>query len=159
QEREKNEQMKEQMNEQRKRDLEEQELDDHHWCAPLELQHWLQLTYERERIAFEKKQKAAREQFAQAREMCEKLNHQRRSLMGVFASVHGKMDTVDQSISRARTILEEVTHELSEKNQRWKNIEILSGCSITVNAGIQTLELMLRPQLNGRPHSTYAPSI
>lgn len=155
QEREKNEQMKEQM----KRGLEEAEMEDHHWSAPLELQHWLQLTYERERIAFEKKQIAAREQFAQAREMCEKLNHQRRSLMGVLASVHGKMDNVDQSISRARTILEEVTQELSEKNQRWKHIEILAGCSITTNAGLHTLELMLRPQLNGRPHSTYAPSI
>lgn len=154
-EREKNEQMREQM----KRGLEEAELDDQHWCAPVELQHWLQLTYERERIAFEKKQIAAREQFAQAREMCEKLNHQRRSLMGVLASVHGKMDNVDQHISRARTILEEVTHELGEKNQRWKNIEILAGCSITTNAGLHTLELMLRPQLNGRPHSTYAPSI
>ncbi|XP_064098619.1 stromal interaction molecule homolog [Macrobrachium nipponense] len=155
QEREKYEQMKEQM----QRGLEEAEMEDHHWSAPLELQHWLQLTYERERIAFEKKQIAAREQFAQAREMCEKLNHQRRSLMGVLASVHGKMDNVDQSISRARTILEEVTQELGEKNQRWKHIEILAGCSITTNAGLHTLELMLRPQLNGRPHSTYAPSI
>ncbi|XP_068240560.1 stromal interaction molecule homolog isoform X4 [Palaemon carinicauda] len=154
QEREKNEQMKEQM----KRGLEEAEMEDH-WCAPTELQHWLQLTYERERLAFEKKQIAAREQFSQAREICEKLNHQRRSLMGVLASVHGKMDNVDQSISRARTILEEVTQELSEKNQRWKHIEILAGCSITTNAGLHTLELMLRPQLNGRPHSTYAPSI
>lgn len=39
------------------------------WRAPIDLQHWLQLTYERERIAFEKKQSGAREQFSQAREM------------------------------------------------------------------------------------------
>ncbi|XP_069173268.1 stromal interaction molecule homolog isoform X22 [Procambarus clarkii] len=160
-EREKNEMMKEQM----KRGLEEAELDDHHWSAPVDLQHWLQLTYERERIAFEKKQGAAREQFTMARELCEKLNRQRRSLMGMLASVHGKMDNVDQSISQAsielsfRTIMEEVTQELREREQRWRNIEILAGCSITTNAGIHTLELMLRPQVNGRPHSTYAPSI
>lgn len=52
-----------------KRGLEEAELEDHHWSAPIDLQHWLQLTYERERIAFEKKQSAAREQFSQAREL------------------------------------------------------------------------------------------
>ncbi|KAK8743422.1 hypothetical protein OTU49_001439, partial [Cherax quadricarinatus] len=154
-EREKNEIMKEQM----KRGLEEAELEDHHWSAPIDLQHWLQLTYERERIAFEKKQCAAREQFTMARELCEKLNRQRRSLMGMLASVHGKMDNVDQSISQARTIMEEVTQELREREQRWRNIEILAGCTITTNAGIHTLELMLRPQVNGRPHSTYAPSI
>ncbi|XP_071526231.1 uncharacterized protein Stim isoform X3 [Panulirus ornatus] len=154
-EREKNEIMKEQM----KRGLEEAELEDHHWSAPIDLQHWLQLTYERERIAFEKKQSAAREQFSQARELCEKLNRQRRSLMGMLASVHGKMDNVDQSISQARTIMEEVTQELREREQRWRNIEILAGCTITTNAGLHTLELMLRPQVNGRPHSTYAPSI
>lgn len=33
---------------------------------------------------------------------CEKLNRQRRSLMGIMASVHGKMDNVDQAISQAR---------------------------------------------------------
>ncbi|XP_042208782.1 stromal interaction molecule homolog isoform X13 [Homarus americanus] len=153
-EREKNEMMMEQM----KRG-QEAELEDHHWSAPLDLQHWLQLTYERERIAFEKKQGAAREQFSQAKDLCEKLNRQRRSLMGMLASVHGKMDNVDQSISQARTIMEEVTHELREREQRWRNIEILAGCSITTNAGLHSLELMLRPQVNGRPHSTYAPSI
>ena len=54
--------------EQMKRGL-EAEMDDQQWCAPVELQHWLQLSFERERIAFEKKQIAAREQFTQAREM------------------------------------------------------------------------------------------
>ncbi|XP_042859070.1 stromal interaction molecule homolog [Penaeus japonicus] len=155
QEREKNEQMKEQI----KRGLEEAELEDRHWSAPLDLQHWLQLTYERERMAFEKKQRGAREQFTQARDLCEKLNRQRRSLIGMIASVNGKMENIDQSISQARTIMEEVTQELRERDQRWRNIEILAGCSITTNAGLHALELMLRPQVNGRPHSTYAPSI
>ncbi|XP_063606945.1 stromal interaction molecule homolog isoform X8 [Penaeus indicus] len=142
-EREKNEQMKEQMK----------------WSAPRDLQHWLQLTYERERLAFEKKQRGAREQFSQARDLCEKLNRQRRSLIGMIASVNGKMENIDQSISQARTIMEEVTQELREREQRWQNIEILAGCSIITNAGLHALELMLRPQVNGRPHSTYAPSI
>lgn len=39
------------------------------WSAPRDLQHWLQLTYERERLAFEKKQRGAREQFSQARDL------------------------------------------------------------------------------------------
>lgn len=39
------------------------------WAAPVALQHWLQLTYEREKLAFEKKQTGAREQFNQAREL------------------------------------------------------------------------------------------
>ncbi|XP_047495320.1 stromal interaction molecule homolog isoform X5 [Penaeus chinensis] len=142
-EREKNEQMKEQMK----------------WSAPRDLQHWLQLTYERERLAFEKKQRGAREQFSQARDLCEKLNRQRRSLIGMIASVNGKMENIDQSISQARTIMEEVTQELREREQRWQNIEILAGCSIITNAGLHALELMLRPQVNGRPHSSYAPSI
>ncbi|ROT80744.1 putative stromal interaction molecule-like, partial [Penaeus vannamei] len=142
-EREKNEQMKEQMK----------------WSAPQDLQHWLQLTYERERLAFEKKQRGAREQFSQARDLCEKLNRQRRSLLGMITSVNGKMENIDQSISQARTIMEEVTQELREREQRWQNIEVLAGCSIITNAGLHALELMLRPQVNGRPHSTYAPSI
>ena len=66
---------------------------------------------------------------------------------------------VSHFLSLLRTILEEVTQELSEKNERWRNIEMLAGCDIMKNAGLHTLELMLRPQLNGRPHSTYAPSI
>lgn len=58
------------MKEQMKRNAEDQlELTETSYCAPRALQHWLQLTYERERISFEKKQSAAREQFSQAREM------------------------------------------------------------------------------------------
>lgn len=64
-EREKNEMMMEQM----KRGFEEADHEGHAWTAPLDLQHWLQLTYERERVASVKKQSAAREQFDQAREM------------------------------------------------------------------------------------------
>ncbi|KAK4327941.1 hypothetical protein Pmani_001603 [Petrolisthes manimaculis] len=155
-EREKNEQMKEQM----KRSVEDHlELTETNYVAPPALQHWLQLTFERERIAFEKKQSAAREQFSQARELCEKLNRQRRSLMGMLASVHGKMDNVDQSISQARTIMEEVTQELREREQRWTHIEDLAGCSVTTNPGLHTLELMLRPHVNTRPHTTYGSSI
>lgn len=55
--------------EQLKREAEEADHEDHPWRAPMELQQWLQLTYERERIASVKKQSAAREQFDQAREM------------------------------------------------------------------------------------------
>lgn len=154
-EREKNEMMMEQM----KRGLEEADNEEHIWRAPMDLQLWLQLTYERERIASVKKQSSAREQFDQAREMCEKLNRQRRSLMGIMASVHGKMDNVDQAISQARTTMEEVTRELREREQRWKNIESLAGCTITNNPGLHALELRLCPPVNGPPHSTYGSSI
>ncbi|XP_045130779.1 stromal interaction molecule 2-like isoform X13 [Portunus trituberculatus] len=145
--------------EQMKKGLEEADNEDHIWRAPMDLQLWLQLTYERERIACVKKQSAAREQFDQAREMCEKLNKQRRSLMGIMASVHGKMDNVDQAISQARTTMEEVTRELREREHRWKNIEMLAGCSITNNPGLHALELRLCPPVNGPPHSTYGSSI
>uniref|UniRef100_A0A0P4WHU4 SAM domain-containing protein n=1 Tax=Scylla olivacea TaxID=85551 RepID=A0A0P4WHU4_SCYOL len=145
--------------EQMKKGLEEADNEDHVWRAPMDLQLWLQLTYERERIACVKKQSAAREQFDQAREMCEKLNKQRRSLMGIMASVHGKMDNVDQAISQARTTMEEVTRELREREHRWENIEMLAGCSITNNPGLHALELRLCPPVNRPPHSTYGSSI
>ncbi|KAG0710678.1 Stromal interaction molecule [Chionoecetes opilio] len=154
-EREKNEIMMEQM----KRGLEEADNEEHVFRAPMDLTLWLQLTYERERIASVKKQSAAREQFDQAREMCEKLNRQRRSLMGIMASVHGKMDNVDQAISQARTTMEEVTRELREREHRWKNIECLAACPITNNPGLHALELRLCPPVNGPPHSTYGSSI
>lgn len=57
------------MMEKMKRGLEEADHEEHPWRAPLELQHWLQLTYERERIACDKKQSAAQEQFDHAKEM------------------------------------------------------------------------------------------
>ncbi|KAK8407214.1 hypothetical protein O3P69_002046 [Scylla paramamosain] len=145
--------------EQMKKGLEEADNEEHVWRAPMDLQLWLQLTYERERIACVKKQSAAREQFDQAREMCEKLNKQRRSLMGIMASVHGKMDNVDQAISQARTTMEEVTRELREREHRWENIEMLAGCSITNNPGLHALELRLCPPVNRPPHSTYGSSI
>ena len=55
--------------EQMKKGREEADNEDHIWTAPMDLQLWLQLTYERERIACVKKQSSAREQFDQAREM------------------------------------------------------------------------------------------
>ena len=55
----------------------EMELEDKCWMASPVLQHWLQLTYEIESANFAAKRKAAEEQLAQAKDMCDKLNKTR----------------------------------------------------------------------------------
>ena len=58
-----------------------------------------------------------------------------------------------------RTLMEEVTAELRERDDRWHQIESLSGFTITRNIGLPALELLLRPQINGNNQTTYASSI
>ncbi|XP_044748294.1 stromal interaction molecule homolog isoform X2 [Coccinella septempunctata] len=127
----------------------EGELKDRCWAPPLALQQWLQLTYEVENRSYVKKKVIAEKQLQQAREACEKLRKKRSSLIGAFVSTHGKsIDEVDRSIVEARTALNEVTQELQERVQRWKQIEQLCGFSIMNNNGFQYLESAL--YRNGR---------
>ena len=51
----------------------EVELEDKCWMASPVLQHWLQLTYEMESASYNAKRKAAEEQLAQAKDMCDKV--------------------------------------------------------------------------------------
>jgi len=66
-------------------------------------------------------------------------------LVGSFVSTHGRsIDDVDKSILEAKTSLLELTTDLSERSQRWRQIEILTGVSIVNNPGIQTLQRLVR---------------
>ena len=123
----------------------EVELEDRCWVVPPVLQHWLQLTYEMESVVYNAKKKAAEEQLEAAKDMCEKLKRKRSSLVGAFISTHGSsIDNVDRSILEAKAALMELTKDLTERSQRWKQIEMLCGCSIINNPGITILKGMVR---------------
>jgi len=123
----------------------EDELEDKCWSASPVLQHWLQLTYEIESAAYNAKRHAAEEQLEMAKDMCEKLKKKRSSLVGAFVSTHGRsIDDVDRSILEAKTALLEVTKDLQERTARWRQIEMLCGCSIMNNAGITVLQNIVR---------------
>ena len=123
----------------------EVELEDKCWVAPLVLQHWLQLTFELESATYNAKRKAAEEQLELAKDMCEKLKKKRSSLVGAFVSTHGRsIDDVDRSILEAKTALLEVTKDLQERTERWRQIEILCGCSIMTNPGYCVLIKLVR---------------
>ncbi|CAG9762870.1 unnamed protein product [Ceutorhynchus assimilis] len=112
--------------------------------VPPGLQQWLQYTYELEQKNYDKKKVSAEKQLQQAREACEKLKKKRSSLIGAFVSTHGKaIDDVDRAIVQARSALNEVTYELQERAHRWRQIELLCGFSVMVNAGLQVLENVL----------------
>ena len=65
--------------------------------------------------------------------------------MGAFVSTHGRsIDDVDRSILEAKTALLEVTKDLQERTARWRQIEMLCGCSIMNNAGISVLQNIVR---------------
>lgn len=57
---------------------------------------------------------------------------------------------MDRSIVEARTSLNEVTQELQERVNRWKQIELLCGFNIVNNSGLQFLENTLYRGMNGR---------
>lgn len=123
----------------------EVELEDKCWVAPPVLQHWLQLTFEIENAAYNNKRRAAEEQLEMAKEMCERLKKKRSSLVGAFVSTHGRsIDDVDRSILEAKTALLEVTKDLQERTARWRQIEMLCGCSIMNNPGIAVLQNLVR---------------
>ena len=59
------------------------------------------------------------------------LNKKRSSFVGAFVSTHGRsIDDVDKSILEAKTALSEVTKDLTERSQRWR--QVLSSCSYKV---------------------------
>ena len=123
----------------------EVELEDKCWMASPVLQHWLQMTYELESQTFAAKRRAAEEQLEMAKDMCEKLKKKRSSLVGAFVSTHGRsIDDVDRSILEAKTALIEVTKDLSERSQRWRQIEMLCGCTIINNPGLVALKSLVR---------------
>ena len=129
----------------------ELELEDKCWMAPPVLQNWLQLTYELESQTYNAKRKAAEEQLELAKDMCERLKRKRSSLVGAFVSTHGRsIDDVDRSILEARTALLELTKDLTERSQRWRQIEMLCGCSIVNNPGIPVLQSLVRHVGQGR---------
>ena len=123
----------------------EVELEDKCWVAPPVLQHWLQLTYELESATYNAKKKAAESQLELAKDMCERLKRKRSSLVGAFVSTHGHgIDDVDRSILEAKSALLELTKDLTERSQRWRQIEMLCGCGITANPGIPALQSLVR---------------
>ncbi|CAN8006268.1 unnamed protein product [Ixodes hexagonus] len=123
----------------------------HGWMPPPALQHWLQLTYELELRHYNSKKAAAEKQLFAAKEGCEKLRKKRSSFMGSFRIAHGSsIDDIDNRILQAKAALSEVTKDLQERLQRWKQIERLCCFSIVNNQGLGHLETMLRGSfLNG----------
>jgi len=123
----------------------EVELEDRCWMAPTVLQHWLQLTYETESQVINNKRKSAEFQMEQAKDACEKLKRKRSSLVGAFVSTHGRsIEDVDKAILEAKTALLELTQDLSERSQRWRQIEMLTGVNIVNNPGMGALQRLVR---------------
>jgi stromal interaction molecule 1 len=111
------------------------ERNDHCWTPPQGLQQLLQYTYEIETNNYKNKRNHAERQLNEARVACEKLRKKRTSLIGAFVTTHGKtIDEVDRIISEARTAMGEVTVELSERAQRWKQIERMLSFNIINNS-------------------------
>lgn len=131
------------------------------WLPPPSLQHWLQLTHELELRHYNTKKAAAEKQLMAAKEGCEKLRKKRGSFMGSFRIAHGSsIDDIDSRILQAKAALSEVTKDLQERLQRWKQIERLCGFSIVNNQGLGSLEAMLRGSfLNGSAASSLPRSL
>merc|ERR1719431_558316 len=123
----------------------EVELDDKCWVAPTVLQHWLQLTHELEAQVYNAKREQAEGQIESAKDACEKLKRKRSSLVGAFVSTHGaSMIDVDKSIMEAKAAMLELTQDLAERSQRWRQIEMLTGVSIVTNPGLGVLQRLVR---------------
>ncbi len=54
------------------------------------------------------------------------------------------IDDVDKSILEAKTALMELTQDLSERSQRWRQIEMLTGVNIVTNPGLSSLQRLGR---------------
>jgi len=138
----------------------EVELEDRCWVAPTILQHWLQLTYELECKFFNEKRRSAELQMEIAKDACEKLKRKRSSIVGAFVSTHGRsIDDVDKSILEAKTALLELTHDLTERSRRWRQIEMLTGVSIISNPGLITLQKIVRYVGGGNKSSAMRSSV
>lgn len=123
----------------------EVELEDKCWVAPTLLQHWLQLTHELESQVYNAKRISAEGQIEMAKDACEKLKRKRSSLVGAFVSTHGRsIEDVDKSIMEAKSAMMELTQDLAERSQRWRQIEMLTGVSIVTNPGLAVLRKLVR---------------
>jgi len=123
----------------------EVELEDKCWVAPTVLQHWLQLTHELESQVYNAKRQTAENQIESAKDACEKLKRKRSSLVGAFVSTHGRsIEDVDKSIMEAKSAMTELTQDLAERSQRWRQIEMLTGVSIVNNPGLGVLQRLVR---------------
>ncbi|XP_043189307.1 stromal interaction molecule homolog isoform X2 [Amphibalanus amphitrite] len=123
----------------------EAELEDRCWNCPPALQHWLQLTYELELRAHQRKRAEAERQLEDAKLMCDKLRKKQNSLYGALVSTHGRtVNDVDTSIVHARRALLEVTEELQERTYRWRQIELICGFQVVQNPGLPYLESLTR---------------
>ncbi|KAF0293449.1 Stromal interaction molecule [Amphibalanus amphitrite] len=123
----------------------EAELEDRCWNCPPALQHWLQLTYELELRAHQRKRAEAERQLEDAKIMCDKLRKKQNSLYGALVSTHGRtVNDVDTSIVHARRALLEVTEELQERTYRWRQIELICGFQVVQNPGLPYLESLTR---------------
>jgi len=60
------------------------------------------------------------------------------------------IDDVDKSILEAKTALMELTQDLSERSQRWRQIEMLTGVNIVTNPGLSSLQRLVRHVGGGR---------
>ena len=59
------------------------------------------------------------------------LNKKRSSFVGAFVSTHGRsIDDVDKSILEAKTALSEVTKDLTERSQRWRQVLSSYSCKV-----------------------------
>ncbi|XP_045205289.2 stromal interaction molecule homolog isoform X2 [Mercenaria mercenaria] len=109
--------------------------------APAELQQWLQFTFELENQHFTAKQQAAQRQFGSAKDACEKIRKKRTGVLGTWRIAQGSsIDDIDQRIVQARMALEEIKHDMQERQQRWQSIESYCGFPIRTNPGMAKLE-------------------
>ncbi|XP_074649721.1 stromal interaction molecule 1-like isoform X2 [Tubulanus polymorphus] len=123
----------------------EKQLSEQQWLPPVELQDWLQFTYEVEFKNYNAKKLAAEKQLAAAKEGCEKLRKKRSAFMGSLRIAHSdSIDEIDRRILDARAALEEVRKDLQERLHRWHRIEVLCGFQIVNNPGWTKLGAMLR---------------
>jgi hypothetical protein len=91
------------------------------------------------------KRVTAEGQIESAKDACEKLKRKRSSLVGAFVSTHGRsIEDVDKSIMEAKSAMMELTRDLAERSQRWRQIEMLTGVSIVTNPGQAVLQRLVR---------------
>ncbi|CAN0351467.1 unnamed protein product [Lampetra fluviatilis] len=112
--------------------------------VPTALQAWLQLTHEVELQYYNLQKMEAERQLSAAKEVAEKINRKRNSVLGTFYVAHSSsLDEVDHKILSAKQALNEVTSSLRERLHRWQHIEHVCGFHIVNNAGLAALHTRL----------------
>ncbi|XP_075930440.1 stromal interaction molecule 1-like isoform X1 [Petromyzon marinus] len=111
---------------------------------PSVLQAWLQLTHEMEVVHHATARSHAERQLSVARDMAEKVQRKRSSVLGAFYIAHSaSLDEVDHKILTAKQALYDVTNSLRERLHRWQEIERVCGFSIVQNPGLNALQVRL----------------